>query len=720
MNTDLTIEGMTCAACVGRVARALQAVPGVTAARVNLATERADVAGHVPLAALLEAVEDAGYTARLHVQAEDRSAARAAERQALGRAAAWALALAAPLLVLEMGGHLVPAFHHWLTHSIGLAASHLVQAGLATAILFGPGLRFFRQGLPALWRLAPDMSSLVAIGAGAAWVFSMATLIAAPGEPVYFESAGVIVALVLLGRWLEARARGRTSEAIRALSRLAPRTARRADGAEVPLAALRLGDLLIIRPGERIPTDGVVTEGASHLDQSMFTGEPMPVAKNPGDTVLGGSVNQAGGLTIRVDKLGDDTLLAGIIRMVEQAQNAQLPIQALVDRITLWFVPAVMGVAAVTFLAWLAFGPSLAVALTHAVAVLIIACPCAMGLATPTSIMVGMGRAASLGVLFRQGDALQRLAAVQVVAFDKTGTLTEGRPALVETWTLPGFAPERLLSLAAAVEARSEHPIAHAILAAHPAPPPVQDFAITTGQGARGVVEGQAVLVGSAGYLHAQGIDPGPLEAQAAAHAAKGQTPVFIGLDGSPAGLLLVADRLRPTTAEAVRGLEAQGLTLMILSGDHAATAAAVAGELAIAAVHAGLLPGEKAALLAGPHVAFVGDGINDAPALAAAEVGIAIGTGTDIAIESADVVLMSGDLRGVASAIAISRATLANIRQNLAWAFGYNAALIPIAAGVLQPWGGPALSPMLAAGAMGLSSLFVLANALRLRGVKA
>ncbi len=721
MNTQLTIEGMTCAACATRVGRALQAVPGVTHAHVNLATERAGIEGEVPLATLLEAVEDAGYAAHPFTPAEDRAAARALEQQALGRATIAALALALPLLLLEMTGHLVPAIHHWIAHTIGLPASHLIQGLLASAILFGPGLRFFRLGLPALWRRSPDMNALVAIGAGAAWTYSVAILATQPEEAVYFESAGVIVALVLAGRWLEGRARGRTSDAIRALSRLAPRVARRADGSEVPLAALALGDELLIRPGEAIPTDGTVLTGESFLDQSMFTGEPMPVAKKPGDSVLGGSVNQAGALTMRVDKLGGDTLLAGVIRMVEEAQNAEMPIQALVDRITLWFVPAVMAVAALTFALWLAFGPSLAVALTHAVAVLIIACPCAMGLATPTSIMVGMGRAASLGVLFRHGDALQRLAAVQGVAFDKTGTLTEGHPALVETLPAPGFTAETLLRLSAAVEARSEHPIARAILAAHPNPPPALAFTTTAGEGASAEVEGLAVMLGSAKYLRAAGIAPETLEGPAAAAAGQGQTPVFVAIGGQAAGLLLVADRLRPATPQTIALLRGMGLRLMILSGDHPAAVAAMAQSLGIEQAKGGLLPGQKVAALAGEaDFAFVGDGINDAPALAAAAVGIAIGTGTDIAIDSADVVMMSDDLRVVAQTITISRATLRNIRQNLGWAFAYNAALIPVAAGALQLLDGPGLSPMLAAGAMGFSSLFVLGNALRLRRVKA
>lgn len=712
METNLVIDGMTCAACAGRVSRALQAVPGVTSAQVNLATERATVAGSAPLSALLAAVDDAGYAAHPHRMAEDRGAARAAEQRALGQSAALALALATPLLLLEMPGHLWPAWHHWLGDTA------LLQAVLASLILFGPGRRFFQAGLPALWRREPDMNALVAMGAGAAWGFSMASLFVAPGQPIYFESAGVIVALVLLGRWLEARARGQASDAIRALTRLAPRSARRADGTEVPLAALALGDALLVRPGEAVPTDGTVLEGQSHIDQSMFTGEPMPVARGPGDAVLGGSINQGGALTIRADRLGAETLLAGIIAMVERAQNTRMPIQALVDRITLWFVPAVMALAALTFGLWLAFGPSLAVALTHAVAVLIIACPCAMGLATPVSIMVGMGRAAALGVLFRQGDALQRLANVRRVGFDKTGTLTEGRPALVATLPLPGFEAASLLALAAAVEARSEHPIAHAILAAHPNPPPVEHFVTEAGQGAAGLVAGQRVVIGSASWLRAQGVEAAALEALAGQ---RPETPVFLGIDGKPAGLLLVADRLRPGSAPALASLRAQGLSLMILSGDHPRAVAALAAELGIDDARGGLLPPEKLAALQGQgDIAFVGDGVNDAPALAAAGVGIAMGTGTDIAIESAGVVLMAGDPRGVASAIAIARATMANIRQNLFWAFGYNAALLPVAAGALQPFGGPGLSPMLAAGAMGLSSVFVLVNALRLRGVKA
>lgn len=722
--TSLTIEGMTCAACAQRVSRALLRVEGVAAAQVNLATERAEIQGSAPLAALLAALDDAGYNARPWQPARDRGAARAAETRVLARATTAALLLAAPLLALEMGGHMIPALHHWIGETLGHATSHWLQGLLATAILFGPGRRFFRLGVPALLSRQPDMNALVAMGAGAAWLYSSVIILQDAHQAVYFESAGVIVALVLLGRWLEARARGRAGDAIRALIDLSPRSARRltdAGAEDVPLAALRAGDRLLIRPGERVPVDGRVLEGTSFLDCSMFTGEPVPVAKNPGDALLGGCVNQQGALTIIAERVGQDTALAGIIRMVEQAEETRLPIQALVDRITRVFVPVAMAVAALTFLAWIVFGPGLAAAITHAVAVLIIACPCAMGLATPTSIMVGMGRAARLGVLFREGDALQRLAGARRIAFDKTGTLTQGHPALAEVLPQPGIAREALLRMAAAVEAQSEHPIARAIMAAEPAPPPAREFRIALGQGAAARVEGQWVLVGSAAFLRGEGVETAGLESVAAPRAAEGETPVLVAIDGVPAGVITVADPLRPTTPEAVRALGALGLATMMLTGDHAATARAVGARLGIADIRAHQLPGDKLdALRAAPGTIFVGDGINDAPALAAADVGIAIGTGTDIAMESAAVVLMRDDLRGVASAIRIARATLSNIRQNLAWAFGYNIALVPVAAGVLAPFGGPSLSPMLAAAAMGLSSVFVVGNALRLKGVRA
>ncbi|MCX7933100.1 MAG: heavy metal translocating P-type ATPase [Rhodovarius sp.] len=723
--TSLAIEGMTCAACSARVGKALSRVPGVARAQVNLATGRAEVLGRARLEDLLAAVAEAGYSARPWVSAEERSARERAEAARLRRDALVALGLASPLLLVEMGGHLLPALHHWVGQTLGHGLSRVIQAVLAAAILFGPGARFFRLGLAALRARAPDMNSLVALGSGAAFAYSAAVLVLDAAAAVYFESAGVIVALVLLGRWLEARARGRAGEAIRALTALTPRSARRLrpDGSleEVPVAALAPGDRLLIRPGERLPVDGVVEEGHSWLDQSMFTGEPLPVPRGPGEEVLGGSVNRDGVLLIRALRVGEETRLAGIIRMVEQAEEARLPIQALIDRITAVFVPVVMALAALTFLVWLGAGAGVGAALTHAVAVLIIACPCAMGLATPISIMVGMGRAARLGILFREGEALQRLAAVRLVAFDKTGTLTEGRPALSAVLPRPGFEAELLLRLAAAVEAQSEHPIARAILAAHPAPPAAENVRIIVGQGVAARVEGREVLVGSARCLGAAGIDPTPLQEVAEERAAQGETAVLIALDGVPAGVLTVADPLRPTAPAAIAALRALGLGLRMLTGDRAATARAIAARLGIDDVQAGLLPEDKLAALRGQKgVAFVGDGINDAPALAAADVGIAMGSGTDIAIEAAAVVLMRQDLGAVASAVRIARATLANIRQNLAWAFGYNVVLIPVAAGVLAPWGGPSLSPVLAAAAMGLSSLCVVGNALRLSWLRA
>ncbi len=738
----LPVEGMTCASCVGRVERALAKVPGVTEASVNLATGRATVSGTADAAALRAAVERAGYAvpeapphAHHHPSADgtpDPHASHAGppvagEEAGLRRDALLAMALAAPLLILEMSGHLIPAVHHAIAATIGETAWRWISAALATAAMFGPGLRFHRVGWPALFRGAPEMNSLVAIGTTAAWTYSIVVLLAPGLVPpsqrfVYFEAAAVIVALVLLGRWLEARSRGRASQAIRGLMDLAPPTARvERDGgeAEVPAASLVVGDVLVIRPGERVPTDGTVLDGASYVDEAMITGEPVPVVKATGDAVTGGTVNGAGALRVRATAVGAGTTLARIARMVEEAQGSKLPIQAAVDRVTMWFVPAVMALAALTFVGWLVAGGGIAAALTSAVAVLIIACPCAMGLATPVSIMVGTGRAAELGVLFRRGAALQRLRDVSVVAVDKTGTLTEGRPALTEVVPAPGFAEDEVLALVAAAEARSEHPIARAILEGVAARglrvPPAEAFEVVVGGGVRATVAGHAVEVGADRFMALLGLDVAPFAAEAARLADAGRTPLYAALDGRLAALLAVSDPVRDTTPGAVAALHDMGLTLAMVTGDNRRTAGAVAGPLGIAEVVAEVRPEGKVEAVrrlkeGGRSVAFVGDGVNDAPALAAADVGIAVGGGTDIAIESAEVVLMRGDLRGVATAVALSRATIRNIRQNLAWAFGYNAVLIPIAAVGL-------LSPMLAAAAMGLSSVCVVGNALRLRG---
>ena len=727
VTVQLSVEGMTCASCTGRVERVLKAQPGVVEARANLAARNATVTlwdGAATPEALAAAVSRAGFAATPQEAADPK--AREKEYATLKRDAWIAGLLTLPVFVTEMGGHLIPAFHHWLMQTVPMEWVWIAQFVLATLVLLFPGRRFFLKGIPALLRAAPDMNSLVAVGTGAAWAYStVATfapeLLPAASRAVYFEAAAVIVVLILIGRMMEARARGQAGAAIAGLVGLQPKTARMEtpEGfTEIPVAQIRPGARLMIRPGERIPLDGVVEDGQSAVDEAMLTGEAVPVLKEPGAQVTGGTVNGAGALVIRVTQVGADTVLARIIAMVEQAQSAKLPVQALVDRITLWFVPVVMGLAALTVVVWLIFGPGLAEALVAGVSVLIIACPCAMGLATPVSIMVGTGRAAELGVLFRQGEALQTLSTVTRVAFDKTGTLTEGKPELTD---LKPASPH-LLRLAAAVEARSEHPLAHAVVKAAEAQgldlPEVQGFAATPGYGAEATVEGQRVAVGAARFFP-QGLGPWLREGEG--FAVQGKTPIYLAVDGKLMGVLAVADRVKPGAAPAVAALKSMGVTAAMVTGDAQRVGLAVASEVGIEEVHAEILPGGKVEVVRSmqPGVAFVGDGINDAPALAAADVGIAIGTGTDVAIEAAEVVLMSGKPMGVATAIRLSRAVMRNIRQNLVWAFGYNAALIPVAAGALVPFGGPMLSPMLAAGAMALSSVFVLTNALRLRRVQ-
>jgi Cu+-exporting ATPase len=741
--TELSIEGMTCASCVGRVERGLAQLPGVIAASVNLATERAQVrhlAGTVSVADLVAAVENAGYTARAAgvstAAAGDREEERReAEARALRRSLLLAVVLTLPVFILEMGSHLVPAMHHWVMHAVGLQTSWYLQFALATLVLFGPGLRFFRKGVPALLRGAPDMNSLVSLGTAAAYGYSVVATFAPgvlpPGTAnVYFEAAVVIVTLILLGRTLEARAKGRTSQAIKRLVGLQARTARVQRGdetVEVPLDEVTLGDVVLVRPGEKVPVDGAVVEGASYVDESMITGEPVPVAKAVGAEVVGGTLNTTGAFSFRVTKVGGDTVLAQIIRLVEQAQGSKLPIQALVDRVTMWFVPAVMAAAALTFLVWLVLGPApaLTFALVNAVAVLIIACPCAMGLATPTSIMVGTGRAAELGVLFRKGEALQALRDVSVIALDKTGTLTKGRPELTDLEPADGFQADEVLALVAAVETRSEHPIAEAIVAAARARglalAAIERFEAVPGFGVSARVAGRTVAVGADRYMTRLGLEVAAFRPTAQRLGEQGRSPLYAAIDGRLAAVIAVADPIKESTPAAIQALHALGLKVAMITGDNAATAAAIARQLGIDEVAAEVLPDGKVAALkrfraGGAKVAFVGDGINDAPALAEADVGLAIGTGTDVAIEAADVVLMSGDLRGVPNAIALSQATIRNIKQNLFWAFAYNAVLIPVAAGLLYPFNGTLLSPIFAAAAMALSSVFVLGNALRLK----
>ncbi|MHA6326918.1 heavy metal translocating P-type ATPase [Roseivivax sp. CAU 1753] len=738
----LNIASMSCASCVGRVDRALAAVSGVRAVNVNLAAETARIrylVGATDAAALMQAASDAGYPATVAeaAAAEDRTARKQAEAAALARRVLVAALLALPVFLLEMGSHLIPGMHGLIGRTIGHQTSWLLQFALTTAVLVGPGRQFYLKGIPALLKGAPDMNSLVAVGTGAAYVYSViATFLPAllpdAVRAVYFEAAAVIVVLILIGRWLEARAKGRTGAAIGKLLGLQPHTAHvLRDGAtvEVDIDTLRTGDIVLVRPGERIAVDGEVVDGSSHVDESMITGEPLPVAKQTGDAVTGGTVNRAGSLRFRATRVGADTTLSQIIRMVEEAQGAKLPIQGLVDRITLWFVPAVMALAALTVLVWLLVGPSpaLTLALVAGVSVLIIACPCAMGLATPTSIMVGTGRAAEMGVLFRKGDALQALSGIGLVALDKTGTVTEGQPALTDLVLADGFARADVLALVAAVEDRSEHPIAEAVVRAARsegvALADVSDFTSITGYGVRARVAGSEVLVGADRLMAREGIATGALAAVETDLATRGRTALFAAIDGRIAAVIGVADPVKPASRAAIAALHAQGLKVAMITGDKRETARAIAAETGIDTVVAGVLPDGKVAALDdlrrdGTRIAFVGDGINDAPALAHADVGIAIGTGTDVAIESADVVLMSGDLRGVVNAYEVSRRTMANIRQNLFWAFGYNVALIPVAAGVLYPAFGVLLSPVLAAGAMALSSVFVLTNALRLRRI--
>ncbi|WP_372604051.1 heavy metal translocating P-type ATPase [Actibacterium sp.] len=730
------VEGATCASCVSRIEKAALGQAGVMGAAMNLASGqlRVQLAGG-DAASIADAVNATGYKARLHsaetaVPLEDR---QQAEARALRLDLTVAAVLTLPVFLLAMGGHFIPAFHAWIGAAIGHATANIIQFVLTTLVLAWPGRRFFRHGVPLLLKGAPDMNALVAMGTFAAWSYSTVATFAPTVLPegsrgVYFEAAAVIVTLILLGRLLEARAKGRTGAAIKALMGLRPDSARVVtDAGEVdrPVAELQVGDLIRLRPGERIATDGEVAGGESYVDESMITGEPVPVLKHLGSPVTGGTINGQGTLTYRATHVGADTVLARIIDMVQQAQGAKLPIQGLVDKITAWFVPAVLATAVLTVALWLVFGPdpALSFALVAGVSVLIIACPCAMGLATPTSIMVGTGRAAELGVLFRRGDALQSLQEVAVVAFDKTGTLTIGHPELTSVALAKGFDRAALLRQVAAVEALSEHPIAQAIVAGAEAPlPPVEDFQSITGFGLKGTVEGAALMVGAERLMLREGIATAELDAAAVALAQTGATPVYAAVNGQLAAVIGVSDRVKPSAKAAVAALHAQGVKTAMITGDTQATANAIAAELGIDHVEAGVLPEGKVAaieaLMKHGRLAYVGDGINDAPALARADVGIAIGTGTDVAIEAGDVVLMSGDVAGVVNALGISQATMRNIRQNLFWAFGYNVLLIPVAAGALYVFGGPLLSPMLAAGAMAFSSVFVVSNALRLRRV--
>jgi Cu+-exporting ATPase len=730
------VRGMTCASCVRRVERALARVEGVYAAEVNLATERARVRfdpTRVGYPDLQRAVERAGYTLGPAEEpaAAAPDAAAAAARRVLRRKVGVSLAVGLVLMGLMFLPLPVPA-----------ASLHLPMFLLATLVQFWAGRDFYREAWAAGRHGTTNMSTLVALGTSAAYGYSAAVTFFGPwfhaqGLPteVYYDTSTIIIALILLGRYLEARAKGQTTAAIRRLLALAPRTARvLRDGAErdVPVEQLRVGDLLRVRPGERIAVDGVVVEGYSSVDESMLTGEPLPVEKRAGDEVIGGTLNKTGSFVFRATRVGRDTTLAQIVRLVEEAQGSKAPIQRLADRVVAYFVPAVLGLAGLTFVLWLLVGPEprLTFALTSFIAVLIIACPCAMGLATPTAIMVGTGKGAEYGVLIRSGAALEMAARVQTVVLDKTGTLTYGRPVVTDVLPADGFTADEVLCLAASAERGSEHPLGEAIVARAQerglALRPVARFAAIPGQGLEATVDGQPLLLGNAALLQGRGVALDGLAAAAAALASQGKTPVYVacgGPDGAlrPAGVVAMADIVKPTAAEAVRQLRALGLEVWMLTGDNPTTAQAVARAVGIEHVLAEVLPPQKAAKVRelqaqGRRVAMVGDGLNDAPALAQADLGIAIGTGTDVALEASDVTLVGDDLRGVVTAIALARRTLSTIRQNLFWAFAYNVVLIPVAMGVLFPLFGVLLNPVLAAAAMAMSSVSVVTNSLRLR----
>jgi heavy metal translocating P-type ATPase len=738
---SIDIEGMTCASCVARVEKSLLKVPGVTSASVNLATERATVqlADTTNIDALFKAIEKVGYKGQETPEAHhhDHAGHQHHDEDAalLRRDVLIAGLLTLPVFVIEMLGHLYMPFHMWVMSVVSMDVLYVAYFIATSIVLFVPGGRFFKIGIPALLRGAPEMNSLVALGAGAAYLFSVVVtfapqLLPAETQYVYYEAAAVIVTLILVGRWLEALAKGRTGEAIQRLVREQAKTARvQRDGkvTELPIEQVGAGDIILVRPGEKIAVDGEIVEGASHIDESMISGEPLPVSKSVGAPVIGGTLNTSGSFSFRATKVGADTMLAQIIRMVEEAQGGKLPIQGVVDQITAWFVPAVIALAIATFAVWSIWGPDPAYTfgLVSAVAVLIIACPCAMGLATPTSIMVGTGRGAELGVLFRKSDALQRLRDVKVVAFDKTGTLTEGKPTLTDLILDDDFEHDEVLALVAAVEAKSEHPIGAAIVAAAEkaglALGKVTDFQSEAGNGVTARVDGRLVAVGS--QRHLKHLDFSDFAEALDRLASEGKTPVFAAIDDKLAAAIVVADTIKPTSKAVIAALHAMGLKTAMISGDNRRTAEAIARSLGIDEVRAEVLPADKVATLKGLRqlgpVAYVGDGINDAPALAEADIGIAVGTGTDAAIESADVVLLGGDLKGVLNALTVSRATMRNIWENLFWAFGYNVLLIPVAAGVLYPGFGILLNPMIGAGAMALSSIFVVGNAQRLRTIK-
>lgn len=738
----LHITGMSCMGCVRKTEKALLAIEGVDSVFIHPTTHQAriDIQQQVSTEQLIDCIQSLGYRATLiqkdvHQQQQYVKQQQDKEIQSLKRDFLIALAFTLPLFILEMGSHLFPIVHHTLLNLMSQKTLWIIQCVLSSCVLLFAGKRFYQQGIPALLRFAPDMNSLVAIGTFSAYLYSIiATFIPhiLPSQTihVYYEATAVIITLILLGRYIEARAKGKVSQSIELMMNLQVKTARVYQNEKwinVDIEDIQPNDLIEIRSGERIPVDGIVQSGESYVDESMMTGEPMPVLKQKGAAVIGGTINQNGSLVLSATTVGQDSVLSNMIRLVEHAQATKLPIQTMVDKVTLYFVPVVILLAILTFIAWISLAPQLGInfALVNMVAVLIVACPCAMGLATPVSIMLGLMRGAEHGILFRKGDALQQLKQCQVIALDKTGTLTEGKPVLTDFQVFIDHLDENtIFQYIASLEAKSEHPIAKAITSvAEELNLPlfeVDHFNTVVGYGITGHIQQQPIYIGSARYMQQLGLDPQPYQDQFDQLTQSSKTALFVAFEQDIVGLLAVADPIKSTTPTAIQALQQQGFKVAMITGDHQHTAQTIAKQLNIDHVIANVSPKEKVnAILKLQQeygtVAFVGDGINDAPALAQADVGIAIGTGTDIAIETADVVLMSGQLTGVVNAITLSHLTIRNIYQNLFWAFIYNILLIPIAMGALYITYGILLSPIFAAAAMALSSIFVLVNALRL-----